>query len=370
MNPRNVFVSPFDIAGSGERGIRNKLVAQVEAVRSLSGHCDWVSLSGAELLINDSRVCRVGTGLQARLLRWSCVWSALRTREFDFLYIRYALSDPCFVWFLYRIRRRYPRVTVLVEIPTFPYDGEYRFGLIKRILLLLDRLTRRLLPNFIDRIVTFSSHRSIWRVPTVRISNGIDFARIRPLSRAVGRATNDTVVLSSVSSVNFWHGIDRLIQGIAKYRRSEPPVNVVLNVIGDGAEIKKLKRLVSDLNVGGSVVFSGALFDSDLEKVMAATDIAVGSLAVHRKGMSEVRSLKNREYLARGLPVVFSEHDPDLPESLDFVYRAPPDESDINVGALVSWYCGLRVHSSTIVAYAQQFSWLQQMKLVLDAVNN
>ncbi|MEG2480028.1 MAG: hypothetical protein RSA50_07120, partial [Mucinivorans sp.] len=36
-------------------------------------------------------------------------------------------------------------------------------------------------------------------------------------------------------------------------------------------------------------------------------DIAIGSLARHRSGITTIKTLKNREYAARGIPFIYSE---------------------------------------------------------------
>jgi len=45
-------------------------------------------------------------------------------------------------------------------------------------------------------------------------------------------------------------------------------------------------------------------------------DVAIGALATYRKGMKETSTLKVREYLAYGLPVILDHHDPDFFEPI------------------------------------------------------
>ena len=65
------------------------------------------------------------------------------------------------------------------------------------------------------------------------------------------------------------------------------------------------------------------------EAILASSDVALGTLALHRKGMSEAAPLKVREYLLRGIPVVIGYDDPDLADRPWFVLQLPNTESNV-----------------------------------------
>ena len=73
-----------------------------------------------------------------------------------------------------------------MEIPTYPYDQEYVLSK-RKIQLLIDKCFRKQLAKYLDRIITFSNYKTIFGIPTLQISNGIDFKDI-----PVKQEANDT----------------------------------------------------------------------------------------------------------------------------------------------------------------------------------
>lgn len=80
-----------------------------------------------------------------------------------------------------------------------------------------------------------------------------------------------------------------------------------------------------------------------------------------------MKALKNREYCAKGLPMIFSENDLDF-ENANFVYKAPADESLIDINDVINWYGNLKVSSHEIREFSKKFSWDIQMKKVIDNI--
>jgi hypothetical protein len=84
--------------------------------------------------------------------------------------------------------------------------------------------------------------------------------------------------------------------------------------------------------------------------------------------------LKNREYFARGLPVVLSTADEDMPEGLAYVKYVPAGEGPVNINDLVDF--ATRVYQSPelnreIRAYADEHvSWKGKIKTVLNYLAN
>lgn len=67
--------------------------------------------------------------------------------------------------------------------------------------------------------------------------------------------------------------------------------------------------------------------------ILARADVGIGSLAMHRAGLSEGSPLKVREYLAHGLPVVLAFEDTDFAGDPPwFVLRLPNHEDNVRDG--------------------------------------
>jgi glycosyltransferase involved in cell wall biosynthesis len=78
-----------------------------------------------------------------------------------------------------------------------------------------------------------------------------------------------------------------------------------------------------------NVRFHGFCERPEYEAILAASDVALGTLALHRKGMSEAAPLKVREYLLRGIPVIIGYTDPDLEDNPWFVLQLPNTEDNV-----------------------------------------
>ncbi len=100
-----------------------------------------------------------------------------------------------------------------------------------------------------------------------------------------------------------WHGVDRIVE-IAK-----DLVNYRFNIIGYSKEdMKSFGFGQIPLNVH----VHGFLTSNEYLKIFARCFVAIGSLAMERNRMFFSSSLKNREYLVHGLPVVVQGVDIDL----------------------------------------------------------
>lgn len=192
-----------------------------------------------------------------------------------------------------------------------------------------------------DLLVQYDTDGAPWRLVTaerrITLTNGVDVAA-RPL--ASGWSERDSVNLVAAGALGQWHGYDRLLRGLAGARRREPEVRVT--IVGDGPERRRLVALAGRLGIARQVDFTGPLVGAGYDHVMAGADVGVGSLGEHRRGGFSISTLKVRDYLARGLPVVLAGDDPDLRHNPPFALREPDDETAVDVDRLVDWLGSLR----------------------------
>jgi glycosyltransferase involved in cell wall biosynthesis len=91
------------------------------------------------------------------------------------------------------------------------------------------------------------------------------------------------------------------------------------------------------------------------QPLLAAADVAIGPLALHRKGLSEASALKVAEYLACGLPVVIANRETAFPEGEPFLLRIPNTEDNVEtardaIRGFVDAWSGRRVARADIAA--------------------
>ena len=224
---------------------------------------------------------------------------------------------------------------VVMEIPTYPYDSEYEAqGMNKQII--FDRLFRKSLAKQLDAIVTFSDYDHIFGQKTIKISNGIDFESVKMKSRI--NDTSKELNLIGVAEIHEWHGFDRLIKGLAEYYSKTQDYIVKFHVVGYffSAEIEKgFKRIITDNHMENYVILYGKKHGEALDYLFDKCDFGIGSLGRHRVGIDKIKTLKNREYAARGIPFIYSETDSDFDQK-PYVLKVPADETPIDINSIIN----------------------------------
>ncbi|MNW41438.1 hypothetical protein D3C74_185750 [compost metagenome] len=106
-------------------------------------------------------------------------------------------------------------------------------------------------------------------------------------------------------------------------------------------------------SVPENMKFHGKLSKSQYEPFMQQADVALGSLALYRRGMNEASPLKVREYLAYGLPVINGYVDTDFKEEVPFILRIPNEsrntvKASAEIEKFVKSWQGRRVDRSDV----------------------
>ena len=198
--------------------------------------------------------------------------------------------------------------------------------------------------------------------PFITIANGIEVNAIQ-LRLPPSSVDKNTVTMICVANVSPWHGLDRLILGMSHYSETH---SVKLHVVGEGMDIQKLKTLCQQKNLSDHVLFHGFLSGSKLDRLFDESHIAVGSLGIHRKGLSQTSELKAREYCARGIPYMVACSDPDFPNDFPYILRIPADESPIDMKQVIRYTSAIYQdpdHPQKMRQYAiEHLDWSIKMK--------
>ena len=349
-------------------GISKKIISQVEGLRSDGAEVHLCSLEkrpdGSKARVIDGvPVKEFGAGLKAKLnkrISYSDITEYVRSEAVGLVYIRYDInSDPFTVRFVRQLKNAGARV--YVEIPTWPYDGEFKGqGMALKTQLFIDKLFRRRFFGHVDRVVTFSEAKDIFGRPAINISNGIDFEKV-PLSETA--PFDGGLRILSVANIHLWHGLDRLIRGMGEC----PEVPAELHIVGDGLPeiIESYAALARGYGMEKRVKILGPMYGEALDREFDWANIAAGSLGRHRSGISSIKTLKNREYAARGLAFFYSEDDSDF-DARPYVYKVPSDESPVDVGAVFGFLENLSVSALDIRNSISDLSWKNQMHKTLE----
>ena len=108
--------------------------------------------------------------------------------------------------------------------------------------------------------------------------------------------------------------------------------------------------------------------DDKLDKCLTfflSYDFGIGSLGRHRSGITNIKTLKNREYAARGIPFIYSEIDEDF-ENMPYIMKIPANEEAVDIKQILNFYNQLHITPLEIRNSIRHLSWNNQMKKVLD----
>ena len=182
--------------------------------------------------------------------------------------------------------------------------------------------------------------------------------------------------LIGVAEVHYWHGFDRLIAGIGEYYKNGGDRDVFFHIVGgvgpsemyDSMHAPGFDELMEKYQIKEHIIFHGQLFGDALTDVFNQCQFAIGSLARHRSGITNIKTLKNREYAARGISFIYSETDSDF-DNQPYVLKASADESPIDICQILDFVDKNQMIPDEIRKTVEYLAWKNQMQKVLDALN-
>ena len=296
-------------------GVGKKIQTQIKIWAEQNHEVTLFSLTPAELSIPEIKqfIFNNNLNLLQREMHRSAVLKNMlaEIQEYkpDLIYLRYGLYS-------YPLHRIFKIVPVIVEINSNDIV-EYRSRGV--FFYWMNRLTRNLtfdpacgyiLPTYELLVALRLKPEKCAKV----ISNGMDVKEARVLPPT--NHTNPVITLIGSPGMN-WHGVDKLIRLASIYP------DLQINIVGYSS--KDVDGIVP-----ANVHLHGFLEGEALYQILAQTDVACGTLALHRKNMEEACPLKVREALACGIPLVLGYKDTDLNDvNIETIMRIPNTEDNI-----------------------------------------
>jgi len=317
-------------------GIDKKVLSQVESFRKNGFYCKLVTCEASNS-IKDKLTSRLPWGSGTSF--WT--YRKEEYEDVEWLYFRrpYYFSKS-FIDSLIAYKKDHPNSRIIMEIPTYPYDAEIKSDGLKNMpYLFIDRYNRKKLYKVVDRVATLTGDKYIFGIPTIKIRNGIDLDKIEVRKPKMIHFENE-INLGAVAIFGNAHAYERLLFGLREYyANSKHTRNVVLHLVGDGPDLKKYEKIVTDMNLEKVVKFHGMINSSKLDELYNGFDLGVASLGLHRIGVECGSFLKSREYLAKGLPMITASKIDILEgQQFTFVERFPADESNISIEKIIKFH--------------------------------
>ena len=351
-------------------GISKKISYQLDAFKANGHetHLCYMDENGSKRRIVDGKtIADYGNGKKGKILKrteFGSIVDYTIKEGIEFVYIRSNHNANPFTIHMVR-RMKKNGMKVVMEIPTYPYDQEYFYKNMWR-QLVQDKIFRKLFAKQLDAIVTFTDDDFIFGKRTIRISNGIDFDSVR-MKKESHHPTNE-LHLIGVAEIHSWHGFDRVIKGLADYYTTSRETKVYFHVVGyffSYVEKDEITHLINENHLESYVILHGKKHGNELDDIFDQCDFGIGSLGRHRVGIDNIKTLKNREYAARGIPFIYSETDTDF-DNKSYILKAPADESPIIIEKIIKFCTQLTISPIEIRSSIKELSWKNQMKRVIN----
>lgn len=321
MMKKGFYFSQVEVTGLGPR---RKILGQIKAFEE----------SGILLELVENPFCLSG-GIRGNfLLRqlvcrlpFTYVYSKHKYEErytgSDIFYVRFLAGDRYFVQFLKQLRENNPKAQILLEFPDYPTTWYMTTSFLYTILyfpiIIKNWNAGRKYKRYVDRIVIPQKIERAFDIPVLSIENGININDIRCREPEESNA----VRMIAVAGMCNFHGYDRLIEGIREYYAQGGKRKIELHMVGGkaepGNELLQYQELCKRYHLEKKVIFYGEKRGEELDRIYDKCNLAVGSLGMYRIGYKMANSLKIREYLAKGLPVITGGK-VDVFEKKDFPY--------------------------------------------------
>ncbi|KAB7528667.1 hypothetical protein F8C76_12460 [Flagellimonas olearia] len=154
-----------------------------------------------------------------------------------------------------------------------------------------------------------------YKISSTVVSNGIPLQDFRGKKKQT--FSNHCPSFVFVGSNNMkWHGLDKIFE--LANRKPDWNFNIVGYYQKDFDQIR-----LPNLN------FLGWLDKAKLEEVYLKSNFGIGSFSNHLVGKEIDSTLKVREYLAYGLPVILGHHDVDFMESKDVAFKITDNKNQL-----------------------------------------
>ena len=252
----------------------------------------WSGLEGIDV------VTFVARGLAAREVQARRLAQEVASWRPDLAYLRFSTH-------FFGLEPLFRRTPVVLELNTDDLE-EYKEYLSWPKYVLHRATRRRTLGRACGMVAVtreLASKYNGFRKPIKIIANGIDLEAYPVLPPTMHGRVHAVFVGSPGIS---WHGVDEILT------LAEHLADWHFDLIGP--------ELTS---APGNVVAHGTLGRTEYERILTSADVAIGTLALHRKGMSEACPLKVREYLAFGIPCIIGFDDTDFVQPVDFILKVP-----------------------------------------------
>ena len=294
-------------------GVIKKVLNQLNSWRNLGIEVEIFALSRCKDIIKIDGIKNYDKDI-LNLIYHKPLYNDLKAFNPDIVYFRFNAYKP----YLEKIFSDFKCVIELNTNDVSEAKSEINKGFKYKLIYQYMKLTINRMLNKLPTAVIGVTHEIANLVkdkPTEVVPNSINLEAMPILKNSPSK--NEIPNLFFISSPHQpWQGVDKLIY-LAKQTQGRLKLHIIGEEKPEGLELDNIK-------------FYGFLSQEEYREIAKKCDIAIGSLAIHRRGMVESCSLKVRESLSLGLPLIIAyEETPFIDKEFDWLLKLENSEDNV-----------------------------------------
>lgn len=329
-------------------GIEKKILEQANSAKSLGLDMDFIILNNEKESQTDNIVYKkfiypknnLKKKLMKRFFKFSIIDNTIDLSKYDAIIIRYP-RPVSYDWKVFTDKYKNKLLTEHHAIALPETIQKITFGNILNFI--QEYINSRFLKNHLIGLIGVTDEISIEEsktnssLKTQTISNGINVADVT-FTKYIPFNKKKLIMTMIASEYAPWQGLDRLLNSLLIYNNINK-INIIINIVGQqiSTSDSKLIQMINDTKENITINLLGIKRGKELDEIMARSTLAIGSLAIYRQKLKEACALKVREYLARGIPFVYTAIDPDIPRDCRFALELPNDETSIEFEDIINF---------------------------------
>jgi Glycosyltransferase len=360
------YITNEDINTHNNIGVKKKIYAQTRVFKKHFSRCliTYYAYGIAYLLDNDHIIEKEIVLSREACFRCYCKW--IKKYHCCWIYMR-CLIPASYHYLCFLRELKEIGVRLVLEYPSYPYDNEVKNEDILR----EDREYRGQIRNFVSQATTYTKGEIVHGIHTISLQNGVDLYE-NPIRKMTKKGTN--IRLLAVAGFSFYHGFERVLEGLYQYYKNSRGYNFYFYMVGEGAEKRNYIHLVKKYGLEQYVEFCGYKTGAELDWYYDNADIGVAPLGMYKVGVVSATPIKTREYCSRGLPFIYGYEDDGFTGKEPYVRKVSNSPEPIDMGAIIELY-EATVENENILnnmrSYTEEnFSWDILLRDVVKYMKN
>lgn len=324
------YVVNEDINVRGNIGVKKKIVAQLRVFEKHFPRCLMVYYAyGMAYLLEDGRVIQKEVALsRVECFKWYCKW--MKKYHCRWVYMR-CIIPATYNYLLFLREMKEMGTCVVLEYPTYPYDGEVKNEEILR----EDKEYRGQIGKFVSVATTYAKGETVHSLRTIALQNGVDLqeTHIREV-----RKKGTEIRLLAVAGFSFYHGFERVLEGLYRYYQHPDVYKFHFYMVGEGSEKRNYIHLVKEYGLEQQVEFCGYRIGKALDWYYDHADIGIAPLGMYKLNLISASPIKTREYCSRGLPFIYGYEDDGFTGKEPYVRKVSNSPEPVDMNVIIELY--------------------------------